>query len=286
MLRSAVVKPLNRAGLGALTATVVCMAGMAGFSLGTLDQASGRDQQARPPERLRVRVIRSFDHDPGAFTQGLLFHEGKLYESTGLAGHSSLRRLNLQTGAVEAKVPLESTLFGEGLARVDGLLYQLTWKEQRALVWDLATFERKQELGYEGEGWGLCFDGKSLIMSDGSDRLVRRDPRTFEKTSELAVRSGGAPVVNLNELECVADVVYANIWQQPQIARIDARTGDVTGWIDAAGLLTPEEYRAADVLNGIAHLPGSFRFIITGKRWPRAFEVEFAPVAAARPARR
>lgn len=224
-------------------------------------------------------MIRSFEHDPGAFTQGLLFHEGKLYESTGLAGHSSLRRLNLQTGAVEVKVPLESTLFGEGLARVDGLLYQLTWKEQRALVWDLATFKRKQEFGYEGEGWGLCFDGKSLVMSDGSDRLARRDPRTFEKIGELAVRSGGAPVVNLNELECVGDAVYANIWQQPHIARIDARTGDVTGWIDAAGLLTPEEYRAADVLNGIAHLQGSSRFIITGKRWPRAFEVEFAPVS-------
>ena len=235
------------------------------------------------PERLRVRVIRTFEHDPGAFTQGLLFHEGKLYESTGLNGHSSLRRVNLRTGAVETNVPLESTLFGEGLARVGGQLYQLTWREHRAIVWDLVTFKREREFGYEGEGWGLCFDGKSLIMSDGTDRLVRRDPRTFEKTGELSVRDGATPVERLNELECVGGVIYANIWQQPTIARIDAQTGSVTGWIDAAGLLTPEEYRAADVLNGIAYLPGSSRFILTGKLWPRAFEVEFAPVAPRRP---
>jgi len=241
--------------------------------------------EPRAPERLRVRVIRTFDHDPRAFTQGLLFHEGKLYESTGLVGFSSLRRVNPKTGAVEAKVPLEAALFGEGLARVGGQLYQLTWKEQRALVWDLESFKKEREFGYEGEGWGLCFDGKSLLMSDGSDRLVRRDPRTFEKTGELLVHSAGAPVDNLNELECVGDVVYANIWMKPLIARIDARTGEVTGWIDAARLLTPEEYRDADVLNGIAHLPGSSRFIITGKRWPRYFEVEFAPAAPGRPAK-
>lgn len=251
------------------------MAGLAAVSMCALPPGG----PTKEPERLRVRVIRSFAHDPGAFTQGLLFHEGKLYESTGLLGHSSLRRVDPKTGVVEKKVPLESTLFGEGLARVDGRLYQLTWKEQRALVWDLASLEREKEFGYAGEGWGLCFDGKSLIMSDGSDRLVRRDPRTFEKTSELAVRSRGAPVVNLNELECVGGVVYANIWMQPTIARIDAATGNVTGWIHAGGLLKPEEYQAADVLNGIAHLPNSDRFIITGKRWPRAFEVEFVPAS-------
>lgn len=286
MLRSTGMTPPGRAGLGVLTATAVCLAGMAGVSEGTRDQASGVELQPRSPERLRVRVIRSFEHDPRAFTQGLVFHDGKLYESTGLAGYSSLRRVNPQTGAVETKVSLESTLFGEGLARVDGQLYQLTWREHRAIVWDLVTFKREREFGYEGEGWGLCFDGKSLVMSDGSDRLVRRDPRTFEKVGELLVRSGPTPVDKLNELECVGDAIYANIWQQPTIARIDARTGSVSGWIDAAGLLAPEEYRAADVLNGIAYLPSSGRFIITGKLWPRAFEVEFAPVGRARAEKR
>lgn len=257
----------------------LCVVGVTGFSEGTLSRALHAVPQPRSPERLRVRVVRSFPHDPGAFTQGLVFHEGKLYESTGLAGRSSLRRVNLQTGAVEAKVQLESKLFGEGLALVGGDLFQLTWKDQRAIVWDLTTFQRKREYGYEGEGWGLCFDGKSLVMSDGSDRLVRRDPRSFEKTGELLVRSGPTPVTQLNELECVGGAVYANIWQQDTIARIDSRSGEVTGWIDAAGLLKPEESRADGVLNGIAYLPGSGRFIVTGKLWPRAFEVEFVPSA-------
>jgi glutaminyl-peptide cyclotransferase len=237
------------------------------------------------PERLRVRVLRTFPHDPGAFTQGLLLHEGKLYESTGMYGHSSLRRLDPRTGAVEKKVPLESRLFGEGLARVDGRLYQITWKEQRALVWDLATLERKSEFGYEGEGWGLCYDGRSLVMSDGSSRLVWRDPATFQKTAERVVKSGGRPVEKLNELECVGGAIYANIWFEPTIARIDAASGDVTAWIDASGLLTPQQYQAADVLNGIAHVPGTDRFIITGKYWPKSFEVEFVPAGAGTPSR-
>jgi glutamine cyclotransferase len=234
----------------------------------------------RAPEALKVRVLRTFPHDAGAYTQGLLIHQGKLYESTGLYGHSSLRRVNLQTGAVETKVPLESALFAEGLARVGNQLYQLSWKEQRAILWDLATFKREREFGYEGEGWGLCFDGKGLVMSDGSARLTRRDAKTFEKTGEVTVRSGGMPVENLNELECVDNLVYANVWQKHVIARIDAKSGDVTGWIDASGLLKPEEYQAAEVLNGIAQVPGTSRFIITGKRWPRYFEVEFVPAVA------
>ena len=243
------------------------------------------DGQAGAPQRLRVRVLRTFNHDSAAYTQGLLVHEGKLYESTGLYGHSSLRRLDFKTGAVEKKVPLEARLFGEGLARVDGRLYQITWKEQRAIVWDLASFEREREFGYEGEGWGLCFDGKSLVMSDGSARLTRRDPKTFEKISELIVRSGGRPVEKLNELECVGGDVYANIWFEHTIAKIDAATGNVTAWIDASGLLTAEQYRAADVLNGIAHVPGTERFVITGKNWPRSFEVEFVPASAGAPSR-
>jgi glutaminyl-peptide cyclotransferase len=233
-----------------------------------------RPSPARP-ESLHVRVVRSFFHDSGAFTQGLAFHAGKLYESTGLVGQSSLRRVDPATGAVEAQVVLERPLFGEGLAVAEGRLVQLTWTAGRALLWSLDGLAPEGEIQYAGEGWGLCYDGRQLVMSDGSDRLVRRDARTFAPVGGISVRSPTGPVFRLNELECVAGAIYANVWPTSRIARIDARTGDVTAWIEAAGLLSREEARHADVLNGIAHLPSSGRFILTGKHWPRAFEVEF-----------
>jgi len=227
------------------------------------------------PESLRVKVIRSFFHDPRAFTQGLAFHAGKLYESTGHVGRSSLRRVDPATGAVEAQVPLERSLFGEGVALAEGRLVQLTWTGGRALLWSVDRLALEGEWRYAGEGWGLCSDGRHFLMSDGSDRLVRRDLRTFAAVGAVSVRSLSGPVDRLNELECVGDTVYANVWQTSRIARIDARTGDVTAWIEARGLLTEAEARGADVLNGIAHLPSSGRFVLTGKLWPRAFEVEF-----------
>jgi glutamine cyclotransferase len=227
------------------------------------------------PESLRVKVVRSFFHDPGAFTQGLVFHAGWLYESTGLVGQSSLRRVDLATGAVAAQVPLHPPLFGEGLAVAEGRLVQLTWREGRALLWSADRLAPEGEFQYAGEGWGLCFDGRQLVMSDGSDRLLRRDVRTFQPVGAISVRSASGPVHRLNELECVGDTIYANVWQTSRIARIDARTGDVTAWIEAAGLLTPAEARRANALNGIAHLPSSGHFVLTGKLWPRAFEVEF-----------
>jgi glutaminyl-peptide cyclotransferase len=233
-----------------------------------------------PPRReaLRVRVVRSFPHDPEAFTQGLLLHKGKLYESTGLPGHSSLRRVDLATGRVDAKVDLEYPLFGEGLALVGNELYQITWQEGRALVWDLASFQKRREYRYRGEGWGLCYDGGRLIMSDGSDQLVFRDPQTFRETGRVSVRHDGRPLRLLNELECVGDgVVFANVWQEQALVRIDPATGHTTAWIDASGLLSPEEARGADVLNGIAYLPGAGRLLITGKYWPKVFEVELVP---------
>ena len=236
----------------------------------------GKPPSPSGPESLRVKVVRSFPHDPGAFTQGLIFHEGKLYESTGLVGRSSLRRVDPATGTVEAQTAVDPSLFAEGLALADGRLVQLTWREGRALLWDLERLTVQGEFRYEGEGWGLCYDGRQLVMSDGSNRLVRRDVRTFDPIGEIAVRSPEGPVYQLNELECVGDAIYANVWQTSRIARIDARTGDVTAWIEAAGLLTAEEAAHADVLNGIAHLP-SGRFVLTGKLWPRAFEVEFVP---------
>lgn len=229
------------------------------------------------PEWLGVRVVRSFAHDPGAFTQGLVFHADRLYESTGLFGQSSLRRLHPVTGAVEEQVALDASVFGEGLAAAQGRLVQLTWTSGRALLWNVESLKAAGEFQYAGEGWGLCFDGAHFVMSDGSERLVRRDARTFEVVGALSVRSLTGPVQRLNELECMGDTIFANVWQTSRIARIDARTGAVTAWIEAGGLLTRDEARHADVLNGIAFLPSSGHFILTGKLWPRAFEVEFVP---------
>jgi glutaminyl-peptide cyclotransferase len=222
----------------------------------------------------RLKVLRTYPHDPAAFTQGLLFLDGKLYESTGLYGRSSLRRVDLTSGQVEARVALPSDLFAEGLARVGDRLIQLTWKEGKALVWDLSTLHKLSEFSYEGEGWGLCYDGRRLVMSDGSDRLIFRNPTTFAKEGEVLVRRAGSPVRNLNELECSDGIVYANVWQDSHIARIDPGSGVVTAWISAAGLLDASEAAGTDVLNGIAEMSTTGHLLVTGKLWPHIYEVE------------
>jgi glutaminyl-peptide cyclotransferase len=236
---------------------------------------------ARAPAAVdfHLKVVRAYPHDARAFTQGLLFLDGKLYESTGLHGHSSVRRVDLTSGQVEQESRLPTELFGEGLARVGQRLIQLTWKNRKALVWDLATLSKESEFAYDGEGWGLCFDGRQLVMSDGSDKLTFRNPGTFTKESEVHVRLAGRPLANLNELECTGPVVYANVWQDKHIARIDAKSGDVTAWIDASGLLDPSEAAAADVLNGIAEMATTGHLLVTGKLWPHLFEVEVVPDA-------
>jgi glutaminyl-peptide cyclotransferase len=245
------------------------------------DPHRGRCTQGSCVEEMRLKIVRTLPHDPKAFTQGLLFYDGKFYESTGLRGRSSVRRVDPESGVVERKVDLPAELFGEGLARVGGRLIQLTWQEGRAVVWNLATMSKEKEFTYEGEGWGLCFDGYHLIMSDGSERLVLRDPETFAKRSEVVVRRAGKPLRKLNELECVDGVIYANVWQDNHIARIDPQTGDVTAWIDAAGLLPSDPDLRVDVLNGIAYLPTTGHLMITGKLWPKIFEVEMVPAASA-----
>lgn len=231
------------------------------------------------PASMRVRVIRSFPHDPEAFTQGLVFHEGKLYESTGLRGHSTIRRVALDTGEVEHRVSLPGNMFGEGLARVGDELVQLTWRDGKAIVWSLDRFNKVREHEYRGEGWGLCYDGERLIMSDGTAWLAFHDPRTFERIGEVRVTRAGRPVRHLNELECVDGAVYANVWMDDHIARIDPSTGEVTSWIDASGLLSEEDrHGREDVLNGIAYVPETGHFLLTGKNWSRVFEVEFVAV--------
>jgi len=230
------------------------------------------------PDALSVRVVRSFPHDPEAFTQGLVWHEGKLYESTGLEGRSSLRRVNLRTGAVEHRRALDPDVFGEGLALAAGHLIQLSWRSGKAFVWDLDTFEPVREHEYRGEGWGLCYDGRRLIMSDGSAWLTFRDPDTFEQVGEVRVMRAGRPVRRLNELECVDGLVYANVWMTDDIARIDPETGNVVAWIDASGLLPAAERQGTeDVLNGIAYRADTGHLLLTGKLWPKIYEVELIP---------
>jgi glutaminyl-peptide cyclotransferase len=223
---------------------------------------------------VRPEIVATFPHDRDAFTQGLVFHEGRLFESTGLIGRSTLRRVVPSTGAVEKSVTLAGNLFGEGLALVGDRFIQLTWQNHVALRYDL-DFTVQDRLEYTGEGWGLCYDGQRLVMSDGSSRLLFRNPTTFAVTGDIEVRSANGPVTRLNELECVGPHVYANVWQTNRIVRIDPGSGDVTGIVDASGLLTGAEAARVDVLNGIAFDPGTGHFFITGKLWPRLFEVRF-----------
>jgi len=233
-----------------------------------------------PPMNLGVRVERTYPHAEDAFTQGLVYRPPWLYESTGLYGESTLRRVDFETGVVDDSVELESTLFGEGLALVDNRLIQLTWKEGRALVWNMDSFTIEREHSYEGEGWGLCHDGVQLWMSDGSSTLQRRDSETFELLGTLSVNYQGSPVDELNELECVGSDVFANVWQFDHIVRIDTRTGQVTAWIETGDLLSHPDVEATgmeDVLNGIAFIPERERLLLTGKLWPRSFEVELVP---------
>lgn len=232
------------------------------------------------PEDLTVEVVRQLPHDDEAFTQGLEFDGDDLFESTGLVGRSSLRDVHPETGEVVRIRPIPSPLFAEGLTIVGDEILQLTYRAGRLLRWDKATFEPTGEARYEGEGWGLCFDGQALWMSDGSSTLTRRDPATFEVISRLEVKRGGEPVTQLNELECVEDVVYANVWQTDQIVVIDGESGRVTATIDAStlwdymsGVIDP-----GAVLNGIAYDPTRDLFLVTGKLWPSAFEVRFVPV--------
>lgn len=220
------------------------------------------------------RVVRSYPHDPQAFTQGLVYLDGVLYEGTGLNGQSSIRKVRLETGEVLQIRRLDPQYFGEGIAVVGSNLIELTWQSGVAFVYDLATFEPRRTFKYSGEGWGLTYDGTRLIMSDKTDVLRLLDPTTFRQTGRLPVRDGGRPVVEVNELEMVKGEIYANVYQTHRIARISPKTGQVTGWIDLTGLLSPREAAGTDVLNGIAYDAAKDRLFVTGKLWPKLFEIQ------------
>ena len=221
---------------------------------------------------LTVDVQGSVGHDDEAFTQGLVYADGDLYESTGKRRRSELRQVATDSAEVLRSTPLDPELFGEGLAHVDDRLIQLTWTEGRALVYDLDRLTVIDEFTYEGEGWGLCFDGSRLVMSDGSSTLIFRDPETFDVLGSVEVSHAGSPVTRLNELECVDGTVYANILSSDQIVRIDPSTGRVDAVIEAGSL---ERSSSAGVLNGIAYDPATGLFRLTGKFWSVAYDVVF-----------
>ena len=225
-------------------------------------------------ESLRVEVVETVAHDPGAFTEGLVFDAtGRLFESTGLDGESTLRELDPSSGEVVRSIALAPSLFGEGLALVGTRLVQITWQDQRAIVYDVDTFAEVRSFEYDGEGWGLCFDGAQLVMSNGSDQLTFRDPDTFAAVRTVEVTLEEEPVFQLNELECIDGRVYANIWKSDRIVQIDPATGVVVATIDASALERPA---TGDVLNGIAVDPEGGLWL-TGKRWDSMYRVELVP---------
>ncbi len=229
----------------------------------------------RPVAELGYELLRTLPHDAQAYTQGLLVRDGVFFESTGRYGRSEVRRVDVATGRVLASHALSEDHFGEGLALVGDRLIQLTWKAGLAFVHDVATLAPVDTLEYEGEGWGLCHDGESLFMSDGSGTLQRRDPDTFDLVERIAVTRDGFSVRNLNELECVGYDIYANIYQSDEIVRIDKRTGEITGRLDAypLSLATGRPADPGAVFNGIAHDERTGTFFVTGKLWPAIFEI-------------
>ena len=219
------------------------------------------------------QVVRVYPHDREAFTQGLVFADGVLYEGTGLNGQSSIRKVKLENGAVLQLQKLEERYFGEGIALVGDSIVQLTWQGGVGFVYDRATFQRARTFTYTGEGWGLAYDGTRLIMSDGTAFLRFLDPKTLKETGRVQVTDGGRPVQHLNELEVVKGEVYANVWQSDRIARIDPKSGQVRGWIDLKGILDPKDAAGVDVMNGIAYDAAGDRLFVTGKLWPKLFEI-------------
>ncbi|MGH9256462.1 MAG: glutaminyl-peptide cyclotransferase [Vicinamibacterales bacterium] len=224
------------------------------------------------------RVVNVYPHDPNAYTQGLIYRDGFLFESTGLNGRSTLRKVHLETGQVVQQHRLDPAYFAEGLTERGSQLVQLTWRSNIAFVYDLATLAPRRTFGYAGEGWGLTHNQREFILSDGTETLRFLDPGTFREMRRVMVRDAGVVVRQLNELEYIRGEVYANVWHTDRIARISPQSGQVTGWIDLQGLLSPV-YRLDPeaVLNGIAYDTTGSRLFVTGKLWPQLFEIEVVP---------
>lgn len=220
------------------------------------------------------KIIHVYPHDRTAFTQGLEYRGGFLYEGTGLYGQSTLRKEDLATGKVLKELALAPQLFGEGITVLNEHIVQLTWQSHIGFVYDQSTFRLLKNFSYPGEGWGLANDGRTIYMSDGTAQIRYLDPATLQELKRITVHDGDTPIENLNELEWVRGELYANVWQTNRIARIDPKNGTVVGWIDLSGLLTQEELESGvDVLNGIAYDSAKDRLFVTGKLWPKLFQI-------------
>jgi glutaminyl-peptide cyclotransferase len=270
----------TRPSAPAASALIVSVA-VLGLVVTSMAHMPGVGQKPAAPKKAApvagYRVVKVYPHDRQAFTQGLQYVDGVLYEGTGQNGQSGIRKVKLETGEVLQHQPLAAKYFGEGITVWRDTIIQLTWQSEVGFVYDKSTFKQTKSFAYTGEGWGLTHDGKRLIMSDGSATLRFLDPASFKELGRLPVSEGGVPVKNLNELEFVKGEILANVWQTMRLARISPTTGQVTGWIDLTGLLDPREAVGTDVLNGIAYDASGDRLFVTGKWWPKLFEIKVVP---------
>ena len=258
--------------------TVIVGAALLVCGCGPTTQAGGTPEYG-------YQIVHTYPHDRSAYTQGLFYLDGFLYEGTGIEEQSSIRKVRFETGEVLQRRNIPGQYFGEGIINWKDRLIELTWRTEVGFIYDLAGFTPRGEFKYPGEGWGLTVDGKRIIMSDGSAQLLFWDPETLRETGRITVTDQGEPVQSLNELEWVKGEIYANVYQTDRIARIDPKTGKVVGWIDLTGLLTPADRIAdgpeeTDVLNGIAYDAAHDRLFVTGKRWPKLFEIRLVKKGA------
>ena len=244
--------------------------------------ACGPASEAGDIPEYTYRVIHTYPHDNHAFTQGLLYLNGFLYEGTGQNAESSIRKVELATGKVLQQHDIPEAYFGEGIVNWKDRLIEITWTTQVGFIYDLATFQLKSQFQYPGQGWGLTQDGKRIVMSDGTPQIRFWDPETLAELGRINVTAVGVPVQDLNELEWVKGEIYANIWQTDRIARIDPNNGRVVGWIDCSGLLNPHDRVGGEgaVLNGIAYDASTDRLFVTGKLWPKLFEIRLVKKSA------
>ena len=248
----------------------VLIASVAVLGLGIL----GTSARSHATPQYGYEIVKVYPHDPAAFTQGLEFRDGFLYEGTGLYGRSTLRKEDLETGKILQQIVLPPQYFGEGITVLRQRIFQLTWKSHIGFEYEQNTFLQLKEFGYPGEGWGLANDGREIYMSDGTPQIRCLDPAGFHELRRITVHDSDDEIENLNELEWVRGELYANVWGTNRIARISPSDGTITGWIDASGLLTRQELEAgADVLNGIAYDAATDRLFVTGKLWPKLFQI-------------
>ena len=261
-----------------LLALVLPLSGCNNSSPGGSGNQSASPAGSQPsvdnPPVYSFEIVKTYPHDPAAFTQGLIFAGGFLYESTGLNGASSVRKVDLTTGRVLQKVEVPAQYFAEGLTLFHGRLFQLTWQAHKGFIYDLDTFAMEKDFPFESEGWGLTHDDQYLIQSDGSNQLRFIDPANFQVKRTISIVDRGRPLFELNELEYIKGEIYSNIWHDDRIVRIDPASGKINAWINLAGLLSVQERGDPEnVLNGIAYDEVEDRLFVTGKRWPKLFEI-------------